>query len=141
MRVGWWRGRSDCRLSYHFSLPAHIARQSSQQPISVCILPCSHTVSSECHCNQYRYKQKESLSVRLFVKNQINSVQEPKGPFTPSASTSIYAHLRASTDVDGRRRARCEWALRQNAQAEFTIGLHKASQDFCCGGALYYRLK
>ena len=34
-----------------------------------------------------------------------------KGPFTPSASTSVYVRRRASTHVDGRRRARCEWAL------------------------------
>ena len=32
-----------------------------------------------------------------------------EGPFTPSASTSVY--VRRATRVDGRRRARCEWAL------------------------------
>ena len=34
-----------------------------------------------------------------------------RGPYSMCSTLSVYVRRRASTRVDGRRRARCEWAL------------------------------
>ena len=47
------------------------------------------------------------------VRYRVQTTTLCEGPFIPSASTSVdESEARCATDVYGRRRARCEWALR-----------------------------